>query len=148
MGTYLPARYEDIRAIALDTEHFSSCRTILSEGRPPIAPAPPLTSDPPEHKEQRRILVPKFTVAAVNSLEPRTRSICRELIERIAGESGCMARPITPRKFRLVLRLTCLEFRKRFFMEEIRKRRADSIDGQACCSQNSLILVGEAATEY
>ena len=89
MGTYLPTRYEDIRTIALDTEHFSSRRTILREGRPPVTQAPPLTSDPPEHKHQRRILLPKFTVEAVNCLEPRTRSICRELIERIAGESGC-----------------------------------------------------------
>jgi hypothetical protein len=34
MGTYLPTRYADIRAIALDTEHFSSRRTVLREGRP------------------------------------------------------------------------------------------------------------------
>jgi len=89
LGTYLPTRYADIRAIAQDTEHFSSRRTILREGRPPLVPAPPLTSDPPEHKQQRRILVPRFTVEAVNALEPRTRSICRELIDKIAGKSGC-----------------------------------------------------------
>ena len=89
MGTYLPTRYEDIRAIAGDTEHFSSRRAILREGRPPVVPAPPLTSDPPEHKAYRKMLVPAFSVDAGNRLEPRTRAICRELIERIQGRSGC-----------------------------------------------------------
>jgi cytochrome P450 len=89
MGTYLPTRYEDIRVIAGDTEHFSSRRAILREGRPPVVPAPPLTSDPPEHKAYRKMLVPAFSVDAVNRLEPRTRAICRKLIERIQGRSGC-----------------------------------------------------------
>ncbi len=162
MGTYLPTRYDDIRAIALDTEHFSSRRTILREGRPPVTQAPPLTSDPPEHKEQRRILLPKFTVEAVNCLEPRTRSICRELIERIAGQSGCdgaadYAQEISTRVTAYMLGISeeagaifrnwiydffeigiedqqatmrVISEMRAFFMEEIRKRRADSIHGQ------------------
>jgi cytochrome P450 len=162
MGTYLPTRYADVRAIALDTEHFSSRRTILREGRPPVVPAPPLTSDPPEHKEQRRILVPKFTVEAVNGLEPRTRSICRELIERIAGKPGCdgavdYAQEIPTRVTAYMLGISeeagdifrnwiddffelgvrdqqvanrVISEMSDFFMEEIRKRRADSIQGQ------------------
>ena len=89
MGTHLPMRYEDIRAIAGDTEHFSSRRVILREGRPPVVPSPPLTSDPPEHKTYRKMLVPAFSVDAVNRFEPRIRAICRELIERIQGRSGC-----------------------------------------------------------
>jgi cytochrome P450 len=89
MGTHLPTRYEDIRAIAGDTEHFSSRRVILREGRPPVVPSPPLTSDPPEHKAYRRMLAPAFGVDAVNRLEPPTRAICRELIERIQGRPGC-----------------------------------------------------------
>jgi cytochrome P450 len=89
VGAYLPTRYEDIREVASDTEHFSSRRVILREGRPPIVPAPPLTSDPPEHKAHRKILVPAFTVDAVKRLEPRTRSICRDLIDRIAGKQRC-----------------------------------------------------------
>ena len=52
MGAYLPTRYADVRSISLDTEHFSSRRTILREGRPPVEPAPPITSDPPVHQAQ------------------------------------------------------------------------------------------------
>ena len=35
MGVYLPTRYEDVRAIAYDTEHFSSHRVVVREGMPP-----------------------------------------------------------------------------------------------------------------
>jgi cytochrome P450 len=89
MGAHLPTRYEDLRAIAYDTEHFSSRRIFLREGRPPINPAPPITSDPPEHRAQRALLRPAFTAEAVNRLEPQTRAICRELIQRISGKRLC-----------------------------------------------------------
>jgi cytochrome P450 len=89
MGAHLPTRYEDLRAIAHDTQHFSSRRAILREGRPPIIPAPPLTSDPPEHRAQRALLRPAFTAGAVKRLEPRTRSICRELIQGISRKKLC-----------------------------------------------------------
>jgi cytochrome P450 len=45
MGAYFPSRYEDVRAIAYDTEHFSSRRVVVRESRPPLTPAPPITSD-------------------------------------------------------------------------------------------------------
>lgn len=34
-GVYFPSRYDDIRAIAYGTEHFSSRRIIIREERPP-----------------------------------------------------------------------------------------------------------------
>jgi len=89
MGAFLPTRYDDIRAIAQDTEHFSSRRVILREGRPTIPPAPPLTSDPPEHQAERNLLKAAFTSEAVKRLEPRTRAICRELLSRLSGERTC-----------------------------------------------------------
>ena len=49
MGAYFATRYEDVRTIAYDTEHFSSRRPVVRETRPPLTPAPPITSDPPEH---------------------------------------------------------------------------------------------------
>jgi cytochrome P450 len=91
MGVYLPTRYADVRAIALDTEHFSSRRTILREGRPPVPPAPPITSDPPAHQAQRNVLLPFFTPEVIAGYEPRTRAMCRELIERFAGKNDCDA---------------------------------------------------------
>ena len=36
MGVYFPLRYQDIRTIAYDTEHFSSRRVIVRDVRPPI----------------------------------------------------------------------------------------------------------------
>jgi hypothetical protein len=50
MGAYFPSRYEDVRAIAYDTEHFSSRRVVVRETRQPFPPAPPITSDPPAHR--------------------------------------------------------------------------------------------------
>jgi cytochrome P450 len=91
MGAYFPSRYEDVRAIAYDTEHFSSRRIIVREVRPPLIPAPPITSDPPEHRPAKQILLPAFTPDVINRHEPRTREICRELIGRIAGSSRCDA---------------------------------------------------------
>jgi cytochrome P450 len=88
MGVYFLSRYEDVRAVALDPEHFSSRRLILREGRPPAMPAPPLTSDPPVHGPQKKLLLPAFTPEAIKRYEPQTRAICRELLARIAGRSS------------------------------------------------------------
>jgi cytochrome P450 len=89
VGVYFPSRYEDIRAIAYDTEHFSSRRLFIREEAPPLIPAPPITSDPPEHHDQRKVLLPAFTPDAIKSLEPRMRTICHELLERILRKTEC-----------------------------------------------------------
>jgi cytochrome P450 len=91
MGAYFPSRYEDVRAIAYDTEHFSSRRVIVRDTRPPLIPAPPITSDPPEHRTAKHILLPAFTPEVITRHEPRTRDICCELIGQIAGNSRCDA---------------------------------------------------------
>jgi cytochrome P450 len=90
-GVYFPARYEDVRAVAYDTEHFSSRRIIVRETPPPRIPAPPITSDPPEHRAAKNLLLPAFTPDAIKQHEPRTRDICGRLIERFAGKTGCDA---------------------------------------------------------
>jgi cytochrome P450 len=88
MGVYFPSRYEDVRSIAMDTEHFSSRRIIVREQVPPRVPAPPITSDPPAHKPAKLVLLPPFTPAAVARHEERTRGICRELIAKFDAK-GC-----------------------------------------------------------
>jgi cytochrome P450 len=88
-GVYFPSRYDDIRAIAYDPEHFSSRRLFVREGRPPLPRTPPITSDPPVHRDERKMLLPPFAPAAVQKLEPRARDICRELLARLSGRSGC-----------------------------------------------------------
>lgn len=90
MGVYFVSRHEDVRAVALDTEHFSSRLGIfIREGRPPVMPAPPITSDPPVHSAQKKLLLPAFTPDAIRRYEPQTRAICRELLEPIASRSSC-----------------------------------------------------------
>jgi cytochrome P450 len=91
MGVYFPSRYEDVRAVAYDTEHFSSRRVIVRETPPPRIPAPPITSDPPEHRPARLVLLPPFTPDAIKKLEPRARTLCNELIDKFSGRGGCDA---------------------------------------------------------
>jgi cytochrome P450 len=89
-GGWLPTRYEDVAAIAYDTEHFSSRSIIMSNFRPPreLAPVggtPPISSDPPFHHDARKLLLPAFTKAAVTRLEPATRAYCHALIDAFEG---------------------------------------------------------------
>jgi cytochrome P450 len=92
LGVYLPTSYEAVRAIAYDTEHFSSRRIMVRNVRPePPIPSPPITSDPPHHKPAKQLLLPYFTLAAVKKLESKTRDVCNELIERFIGDKRCDA---------------------------------------------------------
>jgi cytochrome P450 len=86
-GGWLPVRYEDVAAIAYDTENFSSRSIIMSNFRPPrdIAPiggSPPISSDPPFHHDARKLLLPAFTKTAIARLEPATRAFCHSLIDQ------------------------------------------------------------------
>jgi cytochrome P450 len=85
MGVYFPSRYEDVRAVAYDAEHFSSRRIIVRETPPPRIPAPPITSDPPEHRPARMVLLPPFTPDQIKKLEPRSRALANELIDKFIG---------------------------------------------------------------
>jgi cytochrome P450 len=87
-GVYLPTRYADIRAIAYDPDRFSSRRVVVREGDYRVN-SPPITSDPPEHRPLRIVLIPPFTPQAVGKLEPHTRRVCNELIDRIILEADC-----------------------------------------------------------
>jgi cytochrome P450 len=85
-GGWLPTRYEDVAAVAYDTEHFSSRAIIMSNFRPPLDEAPvggspPISSDPPFHHDARKLLLPAFTKAAVARQEPTTRAFCHSLID-------------------------------------------------------------------
>jgi cytochrome P450 len=91
-GVYFPSRYQDIRAIAYDTEHFSSRRVVVREKKPEqVLASPPITSDPPHHRPARMVLLPAFTPAAIQRLEPRVRAICAERLDRLAGRGACDA---------------------------------------------------------
>jgi cytochrome P450 len=91
-GAWLPTRYEDIAAIAYDTERFSSRSIILSNFRSaqelaPIGGSPPISSDPPFHHDARKLLLPAFTKKVVERQEAATRAFCHSLIDSFAGRS-------------------------------------------------------------
>ena len=91
LGCYMPTTYEAVKQVAYDTEHFSSRRVVVRDVRPDLIPSPPITSDPPEHKPAKQLLLPSFTPDAVKKLEPKVRSICNELIDAFIEEDGCDA---------------------------------------------------------
>jgi cytochrome P450 len=92
-GCYLPTTYQAVREIAHDTEHFSSRRVVVRDERPEVQrnAAPPITSDPPEHKPAKQLLLPPFTPDAMKKLEPRVRAICNELIDEFINDGKCDA---------------------------------------------------------
>jgi cytochrome P450 len=90
-GGWLPTRYEDVAAIAYDTDRFSSRSIIMGNFRPPadIAPvggSPPISSDPPFHHDARKLLLPAFTKTEISKLEPATRAFCNSLIDAFDGQ--------------------------------------------------------------
>ncbi len=90
-GGWLPTRYEDVAAVAYDTERFSSRAIIMGNFRPPpeIAPiggSPPISSDPPFHHDARKLLLPAFTKSAVSRHEPAARDLCHSLIDAFEGQ--------------------------------------------------------------
>jgi hypothetical protein len=88
-GVYFPSRFADLRAIAYDTEHFSSRRVFVRDVHPPLVEAPPVTSDPPRHRAQRMVLMPPFAPGAIGRLEPRIRAFCRQRLDRLRGKRSC-----------------------------------------------------------
>lgn len=92
LGAYLPTSLSAVKAIAYDTDAFSSRRVVVREVRlePPVS-SPPITSDPPEHKPAKRLLLPPFTPGEMKKLEPRTRAVCNELIDKFIKDSHCDA---------------------------------------------------------
>ncbi|MFA1537915.1 cytochrome P450 [Actinomadura monticuli] len=92
-GGWLPTRYEDVAAIAYDTERFTSRSVVVSNFRPPreLAPVgvtPPISSDPPFHHDARRLLLPAFKKSAVQKLEEGTRAFCHALVDSFEGRDA------------------------------------------------------------
>jgi cytochrome P450 len=86
-GSYMLARYDDIRDAARAPERFSS-RAVEVAG--PLEAAgglylPPLTSDPPEHKPHRDVLMPFFMPKRTAAYEDFIRAEARGLAEKIAA---------------------------------------------------------------
>ena len=82
-GVYFPSRYEDVRAIAYDTEHFSSRRIVVRETRRRASRrrrSPPIR---PSTGRQRTCCCPRSRPTRSSTTKPRTRDICRKLIDAV-----------------------------------------------------------------
>jgi cytochrome P450 len=82
---FMPVTMETVAQVANDTEHFSSIWVNVGRPDAPRSPAPPITSDPPEHHGHRRLLLPAFSPKKVAPLEEKLRTFCRKLIADLDG---------------------------------------------------------------
>jgi hypothetical protein len=87
----LSVRHEDIARIAHDPATFSS--RVLEATGPVPSPGrelkmPPITSDPPDHDEQRRLLLPLFTKPRIRTLEGIARDRAADLIDAFGDRTA------------------------------------------------------------
>ena len=79
-GYYLLSRYDDIRTVLADDARFSS-RGGKSIPARQMLEMPPLDSDPPEHRDYRRLLNRFFSKAGLAKHEQAIRAIARSLVD-------------------------------------------------------------------
>ena len=113
-GSWLPTRYEDLQAMVKMVPALSSRSVtvvppppemreqLVTEAKQYGSESPPITSDPPEHKAFRRLILPFFSPHAVEAHIPHTRALCNSLIDGFiadgeADAASDYAQQITPR---------------------------------------------------
>ncbi len=82
---FMPVTMEAIAQVSHDTENFSSFRVSVARPDAPRVPAPPITSDPPDHLPHRRLLLPSFAPKNIAQMEDDLRRYCRALIADLDG---------------------------------------------------------------
>ncbi len=85
-GFYALTRYQDVQAALLDAETFLTSHGTTLEGLEQGFDTL-LTTDPPEHGWNRKILARRFSAGRVQELEPRIRAVAVDLLEA-ARETG------------------------------------------------------------
>jgi cytochrome P450 len=95
---WLPTRYDDVTALAHDTEHFSSLDVIvipleIDRSDESVLPYgfPPISADPPLHTWTRRLILPWFSHGRVAEYEDLTRHLCRTLIDGFVAHGAADA---------------------------------------------------------
>jgi cytochrome P450 len=84
---FMPVTMDAVSQVAHDTEHFSSIWVNVGRPDAPRRPAPPITSDPPDHHGHRRLLLPAFSPKQITPMEGALREFCRSLIADLDGQS-------------------------------------------------------------
>lgn len=82
---FMPVTMDGVSAVASDTENFSSVWVGVAAPNATRAPAPPITSDPPDHHDHRRLLLPAFNPKNIALMEKDLREYCRGLIKELDG---------------------------------------------------------------
>ncbi|MGH9884342.1 MAG: cytochrome P450 [bacterium] len=94
-GFFAVTRYEDVRGVGRDPEHFSSTPTIM------IADPLPgmnfdidghqmmLMMDPPKHTQYRRLISSEFTPRGARDLAPRVRELATLIVDRVIERGEC-----------------------------------------------------------
>jgi len=88
---FMPVTMEAVAAIANDTENFSSVWVSVAQPDAKRRPAPPITSDPPDHHGHRRLLLPSFSPKRIARMEDDLRQYCRSLIAAIGDRRSADA---------------------------------------------------------
>ena len=106
-GFWVASRYEDVYEVGRDVERFASGPGVML---PPVGhgrPLLPMDSDPPEHPEYKRLMLPRFAPAAVAGMERDVRALARGLVEGIAarGEADLYETLCKPLPMLLITRL-------------------------------------------
>jgi cytochrome P450 len=84
-GFWVASRYEDVYEVGRDVERFASAPGVML---PPVGhgrPLLPMDSDPPEHPEYKRLMLPRFAPAAVAGMEQDVRDLARGHLADIGG---------------------------------------------------------------
>ncbi len=109
-GAWVATSYDDVQALVRKTPELSNrqptvfpmedSKDILADHYADLFP--PLTKDPPEHSPLRRLLLPFFSMKAVEAHRPFTEQLCHGLIDGFIDKGACdaaedYARQISPR---------------------------------------------------
>lgn len=102
-GFYVVTRYDDLREILMDTEHYGnesqSRQTVHSDRMQKVRelyetkgwlPAPTLAArDDPNHKQMRAMFDDAFRAGRIRELDPIVRDIAYELIDDLIDDGHC-----------------------------------------------------------
>ncbi len=106
-GSHMPTTHETVSAVAHDVEHFSSIEVGVvhvpaNHDRDGNRIRSIISSDPPDHTPERRLMLPFFAPRAIERYREPTRELCRRLIggfieQGRADAAEGYARQIPPR---------------------------------------------------
>ncbi|MCB1041033.1 MAG: cytochrome P450, partial [Acidimicrobiales bacterium] len=91
-GVWVPTRHADVCAVANDPETFSNRGAVLAKFASMAdfgLTIPPISSDPPQHTEIRRLLLPYFAPRRVEALRHDVEQLADELIDGFIDDGHC-----------------------------------------------------------